>query len=69
MFEISFLFLFFISFRILKQKNLPPDEKLKLNELDKNMIKRKAQLYEIEQSLPQQNSLYLKVIFIGALWE
>lgn len=25
------------------------------------MIKRKAQLYEIEQSLPQKNSLYLKV--------
>lgn len=25
------------------------------------MIKRKAQLYEIEQSLPQKNSMYLKV--------
>lgn len=34
---------------------------MRLDELDKNMIKRKAQLYEIEQSLPQKNSLYLKV--------
>lgn len=25
------------------------------------MLKRKAQLYEIEQSLPQMNSVYLKV--------
>lgn len=28
------------------------------------MIKRKAQLYEIEQSLPQKNSMYLKVIIL-----
>lgn len=26
------------------------------------MMKRKAQLYEIEQSLPQKNSLYLQII-------
>lgn len=32
-----------------------------LEEFDKNVIKRKAQLYEIEQSLPQKNSMYLKV--------
>lgn len=36
-------------------------DRSKLEELDKNMIKRKAQLYEIEQSLPQKNSVYLKV--------
>lgn len=27
------------------------------------MLKRKAQLYEIEQSLPQKNSMYLMVSF------
>ncbi|CAO1376514.1 unnamed protein product [Diamesa tonsa] len=45
-----------------KQSQLDSDEKTKLDELEKNMIKRKAQLYEIEQSLPQKNSLYLKII-------
>ena len=48
-------------FRQQKQSSLSTEDRLKLDELDKNMIKRKAQLYEIEQSLPQKNSLYLKV--------
>lgn len=38
------------------------DDLEKLDELEKNLIKRKAQLFEIEQSLPQKNSFYLKVI-------
>lgn len=33
-----------------------------MQEIEKNMMKRKAQLYEIEQSLPQKNSLYLQII-------
>lgn len=37
------------------------DDQTKVDELDKNLIRRKAQLYEIEQSLPQKNSMYLKV--------
>ncbi|CAG9802420.1 unnamed protein product [Chironomus riparius] len=44
----------------LKQKS--SDDVAKLEELDKDMLKRKAQLHEIEQSLPQKNSLYLKII-------
>ncbi|XP_055602118.1 transmembrane protein 120 homolog [Uranotaenia lowii] len=45
-----------------KNKRLTPEEKDKLDALNKNMLKRKAQLYEIEQGLPQKNSLYLKII-------
>lgn len=48
-------------FRAQKQSTLTAEDREKLDELDKNMIKRKAQLYEIEQSLPQKNSMYLKV--------
>lgn len=33
-----------------------------MQELEKNVIKRKALLYEIEQTLPQKNSLYLQII-------
>lgn len=33
-----------------------------VQELEKNVMKRKAQLYEIEQTLPQKNSLYLQII-------
>ncbi|CRK96466.1 CLUMA_CG009889, isoform A [Clunio marinus] len=43
-------------------KSTTSDDRTKIEELEKNMIKRKAQLYEIEQSLPQKNSMYLKVI-------
>jgi hypothetical protein len=56
----DFFYFFFISLRW-KKKNPSPEEKEKFPELEKNMMKRKAQLYEIEQSLPQKNSLYLKV--------
>lgn len=45
-----------------QNKNITtPDDREVLAELKKNVMKRKAQLYEIEQSLPQKNSLYLKV--------
>lgn len=45
-----------------QKKNITtPDDREVLAELTKNVMKRKAQLYEIEQSLPQKNSLYLKV--------
>lgn len=37
------------------------DDKEVVADLEKNIIKRKAQLHELEQSLPQKNSLYLKV--------
>lgn len=50
-----------MTFRAQKQSSLSGEDRMRLDELDKNMIKRKAQLYEIEQSLPQKNSLYLKV--------
>lgn len=38
-----------------------PDDRETVQELEKSVMKRKAQLYEIEQSLPQKNSLYLQV--------
>ncbi|XP_055615571.1 transmembrane protein 120 homolog [Toxorhynchites rutilus septentrionalis] len=45
-----------------KNKKLTSEEKDKLAEFEKNILKRKAQLHEIEQGLPQKNSLYLKII-------
>lgn len=49
------------SFRAQKHSRITGDDRTKLDDLDKDMLKRKAQLYEIEQSLPQKNSMYLKV--------
>ncbi|XP_067640281.1 transmembrane protein 120 homolog isoform X2 [Eurosta solidaginis] len=48
----------------LKQCKTPqtPDEKEKIEELEKDTLKRKAQIHEIEQSLPAQSGLYLKII-------
>ncbi|ENN73159.1 hypothetical protein HUJ04_008977 [Dendroctonus ponderosae] len=48
-------------------KNLHKLEKAKDNEqqireLQTNILKRKAQLYEVEQTLPKENGLYLKII-------
>lgn len=42
-------------------ETLDEEQKKSIAELEKNVIKRKAQMYEIEQSLPQKNGLYLKV--------
>ncbi|TMW44231.1 hypothetical protein DOY81_010689 [Sarcophaga bullata] len=48
----------------LKQfKNIQsPEDKEKVAELQKNTIKRKAQLHEIEQSLPAKSGRYLRII-------
>lgn len=46
----------------MKTKKNTPEESEKLAELNKNILKRKAQLHEIEQGLPQKNSLYLNII-------
>uniref|UniRef100_A0A1Q3FYR5 Protein with signal anchor n=1 Tax=Culex tarsalis TaxID=7177 RepID=A0A1Q3FYR5_CULTA len=45
-----------------KTKKPTPEESEKLADLNKDILKRKAQLHEIEQGLPQKNSLYLKII-------
>lgn len=46
----------------IRKKEPPTDEQNKsIEELEQNMLKRKAQLNEIEQTLPKQNGLYLKV--------
>lgn len=37
------------------------EQKKDVEEMQRNMLKRKAQLHEIEQTLPQKNSTYLKV--------
>lgn len=37
------------------------EDKQRIAELENKLLKRKAQLNEIEQTLPQKNSLYLKV--------
>lgn len=48
-------------FRFLSGNVTTSDDKATVADLEKNIIKRKAQLYDIEQSLPQKNGLYLKV--------
>lgn len=65
-FEGQFFNFFFIYFRAQKS-GTTPEEKEQIAEIEKNVMKRKAQLYEIEQSLPQKNSLYLQVRFFFAL--
>lgn len=58
-------FAVFIIIRFLKSDSKKSSDnvtnKETINELEKSIMKRKAQLYEMEQSLPQKNSLYLKV--------
>lgn len=54
--------IFLFNFRYVKTKKNTPEESEKLAELNKNILKRKAQLHEIEQGLPQKNSLYLNII-------
>lgn len=50
------------SFAFFRFKNTQsPEEKEKVAELQKNTLKRKAQLYEIEQSLPAKSGRYLRV--------
>ncbi|XP_058127985.1 transmembrane protein 120 homolog [Anopheles ziemanni] len=46
----------------LRKEALTPEEKEKAALLEKNIMKRRAQIHEIEQGLPQQNSRYLKII-------
>lgn len=47
--------------RYLNDNVTTSDDKAKIAELEKNIIKRKAQLYDIERSLPQKNGMYLSV--------
>lgn len=49
-------------FRLKKKSKI--DDQEKYNDIEKNIMKRKAQLYEIEQTLPKKNSLYLNVSII-----
>lgn len=44
----------------LEKKGLTKDERVA--NLEKEIMKRKAMLHEIEATLPKQNSLYLKII-------
>uniref|UniRef100_A0A182PV88 Transmembrane protein 120 homolog n=1 Tax=Anopheles epiroticus TaxID=199890 RepID=A0A182PV88_9DIPT len=46
----------------LAKERLTPEDKEKVTQLEKSIMKRKAQIHEIEQGLPQQNSQYLKII-------
>ncbi|XP_053678253.1 transmembrane protein 120 homolog isoform X2 [Anopheles nili] len=46
----------------LAKEDKTPEEREMSTLLQKNMMKRKAQIHEIEQGLPQQNSQYLKII-------
>lgn len=38
------------------------EKKKEIEELESNILKRKAQLAEIEQTLPKPNGVYLKII-------
>ncbi|XP_058063403.1 transmembrane protein 120 homolog [Anopheles bellator] len=45
-----------------RKEQITASDKEKASGLEKNIMKRKAQIHEIEQGLPQQNSRYLKII-------
>lgn len=49
---------FLLLYRIRKKG----DNKKEIEELENNILKRKAQLNEIEQTLPKPNGTYLKII-------
>lgn len=44
-----------------KKGAVSAEQKKDVEEMQRNILKRKAQLHEIEQTLPQKNSAYLKV--------
>ncbi|XP_059482881.1 transmembrane protein 120 homolog [Neocloeon triangulifer] len=46
----------------LKKLDDDPSNKAAVEQLEKNIMIRKAQLYDMEESLPKSNSLYLKII-------
>lgn len=54
------LFLATVHCRNSKKVMIPEDQQL-VAQLEQKILKRKAQINEIEQSLPKKNSLYLKV--------
>lgn len=51
----------FFRFR-LKKSNQKSSSNEKFSTLEKDLLKRDAQLHEIEQTLPKQNSIYLQII-------
>jgi len=46
----------------LSKMNKDKENEAKINELKSSILKRKVQLYEVEQTLPKENGLYLKII-------
>lgn len=48
--------------KVNQRKNQNAEDRQTITQLEQKLLKRKAQLNEIEQSLPQKNSLYLKII-------
>uniref|UniRef100_A0A6M2DFN2 Protein with signal anchor n=1 Tax=Xenopsylla cheopis TaxID=163159 RepID=A0A6M2DFN2_XENCH len=48
--------------KLSKDKEIFESNKETLTNMEKDMMKRKAQLYEVEQTLPKKNSLYLRII-------
>lgn len=50
-----------ILIRLSKQNPVAAEYQEVSAEIEKGMMKRKAQLHEIEQTLPKENGLYLKV--------
>lgn len=53
------MFIYNINCRLRKKENV---DETKVAELENSILKRKAQLYDIEQTLPKQNGIYLKII-------
>lgn len=60
-FSLNYLFIIICNIRFVGSNVTTSIEKDQLADLEKNIIKRKAQLYDIEQTLPQKNGTYLKV--------
>lgn len=62
LFYVYFFVLIYLLRRSVKKAMTSEDQQL-IAQLEQKILKRKAQINEIEQSLPKKNSLYLKVIF------
>ncbi|KAK5639851.1 hypothetical protein RI129_010662 [Pyrocoelia pectoralis] len=48
--------------KLKKQQGSNDEDKTKIEELETNILKRTAQCFDIEQTLPKQNGIYLKII-------
>lgn len=59
---IKLLILLIDYFCSIRKKSIGDSDLVSLEDLEKNIMKRKALIFNIEQTLPKENGMYLKII-------